>query len=192
MAVLVNPYRFGTPAGTTLISDSFNRADSAVSLGSADVGGAWTAEAGTWGIASNRGYKATVNQQGYASIDTGVSDNIDLECTFPVAGTAGGGILIRSNGLNADGWFVEACASPAVFYFHQTATLNGLYNLPANYGAGDTLKVQVRGNVYTFLKNGAANGSYTDASNFFLTNTRHGLRDYGGTARFENFTVVTA
>jgi hypothetical protein len=40
------------------LSDGFNRADSAVTLGSADVGGAWTAHLGTWGVSGNRAYLA--------------------------------------------------------------------------------------------------------------------------------------
>lgn len=41
------------------LADSFDRANSAASLGSADQGGAWTAHNGTWGIQSNRGYLVT-------------------------------------------------------------------------------------------------------------------------------------
>lgn len=37
-------------------SDTFTRADSAVSMGTADVGGAWTSGRGTWGIQSNKAY----------------------------------------------------------------------------------------------------------------------------------------
>lgn len=40
-------------------SDTFTRVDSAVSLGTADVGGAWTAGRGTWGIQTNQAYMAT-------------------------------------------------------------------------------------------------------------------------------------
>lgn len=41
------------------MADSFNRADSAASIGIADVGGAWNMMSGTWGIQGNRAYLVT-------------------------------------------------------------------------------------------------------------------------------------
>ena len=41
---------------TVVVSDSFNRANSASSLGNADTGQAWSSVIGTWGIDANRAY----------------------------------------------------------------------------------------------------------------------------------------
>lgn len=57
-----------TPSGlilldppTVLLRDSFGRADSASSLGSAETGQAWTAIAGTWGVSSGKAYQAVAD-----------------------------------------------------------------------------------------------------------------------------------
>ena len=49
----------GGSAPSVLGSDAFGRADSTTSLGTADVGGAWTARQGTGGIISGKGYSVT-------------------------------------------------------------------------------------------------------------------------------------
>jgi hypothetical protein len=49
-------YSTSTAAATTYASDTFTRADSALTLGTSSGGGIWTAQLGTWGISGNRAY----------------------------------------------------------------------------------------------------------------------------------------
>jgi hypothetical protein len=60
-------------AAGPLVFDSFNRADSASTLGNADTGQAWSAVVGTWGITSNRAYPVTASGTGTAAINTGLN-----------------------------------------------------------------------------------------------------------------------
>jgi hypothetical protein len=46
----------GSRPTKTLFSDTFSRADNATTLGNAEVGGAWTAQNGTWGVTGGEGY----------------------------------------------------------------------------------------------------------------------------------------
>lgn len=46
-------------AATVIGSDTFTRSDSASTLGTAETGGAWTAQAGTWGITGGKAYAAS-------------------------------------------------------------------------------------------------------------------------------------
>lgn len=56
------------------VFDRFDRANSASSLGTAEVGGAWTAHSGTWGISSKSAYVVTRSGDTVASVDVGVTD----------------------------------------------------------------------------------------------------------------------
>lgn len=59
-----------------LVLDRFSRADSASSLGSGEIGGAWTAHAGTWGVNGGSGYcAARAGADSVASIDTGTANH---------------------------------------------------------------------------------------------------------------------
>jgi hypothetical protein len=79
----VTPARRAAATGPVL-SDTFTRADSAVSLGNADTGQAYTALAGTWGISSNQAYLAVSNAPSIAVVDAGISD-IDMTIDVTVA-----------------------------------------------------------------------------------------------------------
>lgn len=59
-----------------LLSDTFNRADSALTLGNAETGQAWTAEVGTWGVSSGQAYSASDAGGDRVSADVG-TQNID-------------------------------------------------------------------------------------------------------------------
>lgn len=58
---------------SVIVYDTFTRADSASSLGTADTGQAWSSVVGTWGITSNRGYPVTASGTGTAAVDTGLN-----------------------------------------------------------------------------------------------------------------------
>jgi lysophospholipase L1-like esterase len=55
---------------TGSVTDNFDRADSATTLGSAQTGQVWTASRGTWGITGNAAYSATAVDDDLASIET--------------------------------------------------------------------------------------------------------------------------
>jgi hypothetical protein len=70
-----------------LLSDTFTRADSAVSLGTAESGQAYTVHAGTFGISGNRAYSASDANNDRASADAGFSDgNFSVAVRGQIAG----------------------------------------------------------------------------------------------------------
>lgn len=57
-----------------VVSDSFNRADSALVVGQADSGHAWTGTQGTWGISSNQAYSVSDTDGDFRSTDALVAN----------------------------------------------------------------------------------------------------------------------
>lgn len=170
-------------------TDDFNRADSAVSLGTpSDGGSAWVAYAGTWGINTNRGYLATVTSQSVAALESSVSD-IDVQVTAAVNG-ADYGIVGRLSDNNnylmgiagtATNWRLYKRVAGA---FTQIGSTGGFS--PAN---GDVLKLTFNGSSLNFLVNGVSQVSTTDSFN--LTATKHGIRASSDiVVRFDDFSIV--
>jgi hypothetical protein len=171
--------------GTPVVSDSFNRADSSTSLGTADVGGAWTAFAGTWGIASNKAYHVSTFADGYAAIDSGLAD-CTVALTLSTVGA--GGITFRA----ADAthlWFVEATTSDSKVYRCDGFGPSLWANLGTSWSNGDVMSVVLLGSSIKVYKNGVQAGS-TITDSTYATATKHGLRDYSGSGRYDSFTVT--
>lgn len=171
-------------APTAVVSDSFDRGDSSTSLGSADVGGAWTAFAGTWGISSNKAYHVSTFADGFASIDSGLGD-CTIYLTLSTVGA--GGILFREQDTTHY-WFVEATATDCKVYRSDGFGGNLISNLGASFANGDIMKVVLAGSSIKVYKNGSQIGS-TITDSTYASATKHGLRDYTGSARYNDFSV---
>jgi hypothetical protein len=172
--------------GGVSISDSFNRADSSTTLGSADTGQTWTALGGVWGIASNQARCFSNSTQSHAVVDAGLT-NVTVQVTMStVAGAAGGLCWRAADPSNL--WMWEA--GNGLVYKVSGGSYTGVLGQNAGLTAasGDVIKVVTSGNVHTFYKNGTQVGTLTDAFN--STATKHGLRDYNGLSRFDDFTVT--
>lgn len=61
--------------------DTFTRADSASTMGSAESGQAWTPSSGTWGVASNKAYSASDADDDLTLLESSVA-NARLSCTI--------------------------------------------------------------------------------------------------------------
>lgn len=175
--------------GGSLVSDSFNRANNTSSLGTADSGHVWTALAGTWGIDTNRARKYSPGAQGYAVIDAGVANGTvqaTLQGTVSSGGAGGGGVAFRMTDAN-NGWFTEADGTSGYLY----KVAGGGFSIVASYGGwvvGDVVSVVLSGTSIIVKKNGVQVASVTDSFN--STATKHGLRDYGGNIRLDDFSVT--
>jgi hypothetical protein len=171
--------------GTVVITDSFNRANSATSLGNADTGDPWNVLGGTWGINSNQAYVATDSGgRNMAVIDAGVADGV-VEISIPTM-TQYAGLVFRVVDTNN---YFRLTAHTATTYVLRRTVNNaqvdlGTYNIsPAN---GHTLKVVFDGSTITPYINGAAQTPITDAN--FVTATKHGIFVFNSTVpRFDNF-----
>lgn len=161
------------------VFDRFNRADSAVSLGSAETGQSWVVNAGTWGISSSQAYLVAATAQATAVVNSGKSD-ASVEVTL--VGTGDAGLCWRSSDDNNNYVWSTIAAYKRVA---------GIYTQLASFSAsasGDVLKVVLAGDVHTIYRNGLQIGQFTDAFN--NTATSHGLRSNSDTTvRFDDFAV---
>jgi hypothetical protein len=77
-------------------SDSFTRADSASSLGTADSGQAWSAPSGTWGISGNKAYSASATNGDRANLPAGVRDAVfSVDITSDNYSVSNPGLMVR-------------------------------------------------------------------------------------------------
>jgi len=171
-----------------VVSDTFDRADSTTTLGSADTGQAWTANVGTWGIASNLGYVAAGAGQNVASLESSNAD-CDVTVTESTAASATGLVFRLSNGTN------HLLTNSQSNGQHLYKNVNGYTDLATGgtveLANGDTLKAVLSGSSVIIQLNGTQIISVTETT--FQTNTKHGLRSNGATAvRFNNFKVEIA
>lgn len=169
------------------VTDSFNRANSATSLDSADSGQGWSALAGTWGIDTNRAYRVgTTLAHGYAVVDSGMSD-----CTISVTvqGTTNntGGLVWRASDAS-NLWFTELGSSGFTTYSLTSGSLTNFGTTTVTFAAGDVMSVVLLGNSMTIKKNGVTARTLSDPFN--VTATKHGLRDFAGVVRFDDFSVT--
>lgn len=209
-----SPYRLDIlthPIDTVevLAFDSFDRANSAVSLGSPDKGAAWSALSGTWGISSNRAYMPAANSsnQRAAVIDVGAED-FEIECEVFLSSTrAYIGLAFKHASATSFLATRISCdsANNTITLREITAATTGtlLVTGPkADFilGASYMLRVRVEGDRvrvwvddvlqidYTMTASqSAAFASSTSAGLFTRKDATTGNDD--GTSRWENFTV---
>lgn len=105
MGVSISPIlrRLGTALAA--ITDSFDRANNASSLGVATTGQTWIATGGTWGIDTNRAYSST-SGVAMAVIPTEANDGV-LVCTLNRA-ASNIGVVVRCNNAGAGGWLIRS------------------------------------------------------------------------------------
>lgn len=167
-------------------SDSFNRADSAASLGNADTGQAWIVRSGTWGISSNAA-RLVVNSVSAdaALIDSGIS-NVRVKVTFSIFSVVQ---RLEFRSTDVDNRFIVTVSTNYVLYRVQAGALTtlGTYNsAPAN---GDIVEVVANGSSIIVNINGVQRISVTDSFN--QTATKHGLSANNASCRYDDFSIET-
>lgn len=189
----------GARGPVTLVSDTFTRADSALTLGNAETGQAWSVgDAGdaatlpTFGISTNQAYAVSLGNQSdpHVIVDSGVAD-CTIQCGVIVPTSLGSGVLFRR--ANSSNYF-------AVYL--NTATVTILRNLAGvrssvasasravSVGATVAVKVVLVGSSIKVYCDGLLLITYTDANN--ATATKHGFfaQTGGGGAVYDNFLVT--
>lgn len=181
-----------TPAAV-LPADTFNRSNSATTMGTTTTGSAtWVPAASTtWGISSNQAYMVSGAGAPSTTVESGVAN-----CTVAVKLAPGlgdfVGLVLRSNGAGNEYLLQYDSAN------HQMALLKRV----GGSGAGtvmtavtittlvssDVVSVVMLGSSFTVKVNGTTIGSGTDAT--YNTQTRHGLWCTATTTRFDDFAVT--
>lgn len=199
----------------TVVTDTFTRADSSTSIGTADTGQAWSALKGTWGIKTNAAelYTGAAGGQEVAVVDAGTGHangtvQVDI---IPHAGVGGGGIDagVVTKVADASNYLLVAvhkldtssdlklykCVAGA--FTQLGATYTG-----TSFAYGTTVTVKIVNTATTvdvYLDGNATPAiSYTLTSGeqtTFNSNTKHGIRvnstgDGTQGAAFDNFTVA--
>ena len=186
-----------------IVRDSFDRADSAITLGSADTGQAWTKLAGTWGISSNKAYLVSNTGQAVAVIDSGYANlnyTVDIT-TSPTASRVDCGLVFRATD-NSNFLLLaiekSATANTIKLWKNDAASFGVLAQDLAAGLAENTLyttNVVLSGNNISIYLNSVLCLSYVltgDEITKFGTQTKIGIRvNYGGSAddkgtRFDN------
>lgn len=161
-------------AGGISISDSFDRTDSASTLGNADTGEAWTAHQGTWGISGNTAYDPTNADHDHATVDTGETAMVVSVVVSNLSGAHAGGILARyvdsNNFYLADG---SGRLGGEVRLFKRVSGSYTSLGTSAAFSAGDSLALSCNGSTISVLRNGSQVISVTDSA---VSGTRAGLR----------------
>lgn len=171
-------------AAGILVWDSFNRADSALTLGNAESGQTWTYNsANVFGISTNRAY-ITSTANSIAVIDP-ASHCYDVE--------------VQLQTLGSQFWLVWNYQDASNFWrFGYTGTTANIQKVIAGtptiwapqltFSAGDILRVSKRGARGTVFINDRPIDSYYDTT--FATQTKCGMQASGASPTFfENFIV---
>lgn len=172
-------------------TDDFNRANSAVSLGTpSDAGSAWV-PLGLLvaGIDTNTAYSVTSISQAIAYLESSVAD-VTIQSTTPTKGTDCG-LCARVTDNNN---YIVAIQAPTSWLMYKrvggafTQLGSTASGTPAN---GDVLKVTLNSNALEFFVNGTSKITATESFN--NTATKHGLRwSSDTTARFDDFSIIGA
>lgn len=201
-----------TQAGAGAVVDSFDRADSTSTLGTADSGQTWTAYSGTWGISSNQAYLVSTTAQAFAGVNAGISD-VDMSCNVTLSATlarADCGLVVRAidnnnyilvvlNRLGGTG------LGNSIQLFKRDAgsfvLLDSIGSEGHVNGATYAVRVILNGDSIDIYRDGSLRLSHTfSAANQtkYGTATIHGIRvnagvgaDDGG-SRFDDFEVTAA
>ncbi len=169
-----------------IASDSFNRANSAVTMGDTDsaAGGTnktWVPNSGVWGISSNAAYTPSSDSQVTTVVESSAADTT-VAVKMATAGDAG--LCWRSTD-DTHNWLTNGSS---IF------KRNGGFTQVATYAgesSGDTISVVLSGSSGILQKNGTQVASWSDAFN--STATKHGLRCTStNLVRFDDFSIGTS
>lgn len=175
-------YATGTPipAVQVLAADSFNRANSTSSLGSADSGQAWVIHGSgvAWGISSNRAYLATPASalNAAAVIDHGTADVLIQVKLSTIDVNGGPGLCLRAT--DADNCFMTN--STGLYKREAGANLQVGSNFSSAFVSGDTIRIVAVGTIIKVYRQAASTGAFVEVlsttSSFHQTSTSHGMR----------------
>lgn len=173
----------------TIVYDSFNRADNALTLGNADTGQAWTAVKGTWGISGNLAAVIVSNTEGtranLALIESGICDGI-IEVTVPGNQTVPKLIFRHLDESNE--WMLYNTSASNTYQLSKRVA--GTLTQQADTGVlpvnGDIIKIMYKGSTIMVYINGVLRASVIDTD--LMNDTKCGLGNTSGiSTRWDNF-----
>jgi len=177
-----------TPAAAG-ITDSFNRADSTTTLGTADTGQVWTVHAGTGGIETNTGRNFAASTL-VASVDFAATNMVTQVTTSTLpAGSNGTGVAGRlTDGSNF--YLAQNQASAGAFEVYKCVggTFTLLGSVSGGGANGDIVKLVTNGTAISGHRNGVSQVSVTDTA--ITTGNQAGIRMDAQASRVDVFSVA--
>lgn len=181
-----------TAAEVTDASDSFNRANG--SIGSPDVGPAWTVVNGTFLVTDN------LAQHGSASNSQTVLEASRADAIVRIkmalldhttTSTRNCRIIWRSDGTTSNFWTVQYRSNQNVYqlYKYVGGAATGGLDLPFNPSDGDVVTISTTGDLHAIRINGTLVHRFVDAHS--NTATKHGFGGSGtNIARYDDFKIA--
>lgn len=169
----------------TIVYDSFNRVDSASSLGVADTGQAWNVIGGTWGIDGGKAYCAATGSNNVV-INAGISDGI-LTVKLPSVAKGAERVTFRwYNSANRLSLWVDTDKYALYKNVSNEETLLGSYSVvPQN---NDVIKIEANGSLIKVYLNDLKIFEVTESAN--IANTNWGFGTHNSILpRFDDFKV---
>lgn len=187
------------------VFDTFTRADSSTTLGTADTGQLWAVEtgfaAGVYGISANRPWAVSgAASDGGATLLHGMTEEYIVQSSVRVDPGSRFGLIWRSNGILTPGGqkfyatlFFSGAVSRLVITRQSGVTFTDLYDQPTVPALSADqvvqLKIQAIGNLFTFWIDDIIQTTLTDATH--AANTRAGIiigtNSYSGIDNFGIF-----
>lgn len=173
-------------------TDSFNRADSASSLGTpSDAGTAWSALYGTWGVSGNAAYCPSNTVFGVAALEASAAD-ADVQVTYrgpdPAANVGPAARVTDAD----NGIYLYNYAGTFYLVKNVAGAFTVLDSAAGSTADGSVLRVRCQGDQVTAYLNGSPLiGPVTETFN--QSATKHGLFNgglYGTANRFDDFSVT--
>jgi len=169
------------------VSDTFNRADSATTMGTTVVGAkTWTPNSNTWGISSNQAYLASATGSGNQATTVVTTDwaNVKVKGTYAAAGDSG--VCVRSVD-DANNFFTSTVTSGSEFWTRVGGGFTSLATFAA-LAAGDIVEVEMNGTTFTVRVNNVQVATGTNSAR--TTATKHGLRINVTSARWDDWSAT--
>lgn len=167
------------------ITDTFNKPNNTVSLGTTQTGQPWLATRGRFGITNNQAYVSSrCPTPGYALVDSGSNDGL-LEVTL-ASNYQDARIPFRYIDENNYYW-VERRGRDYMFAKRYQGRQSGV-GIPVRPANGDGVRIEFRETTIRVFINGTLRLTRTE--NIFPTGTKHGIGVWCDTrSRFDNFSL---
>lgn len=188
MNLISSPYP-AAGGGGVLVTDSFDRADDASSLGNADTGQTWQVH-GTGSILTNRARFAALGSSptaGLAWIHSGSGDGV-VEITFSTVNNFGL-LVFRLSDVNNYLAFEGTGGVGQRVIKREAGTVGSVVVFGGSVVAGDVITIALNGTAIDVEKNGSGLGS--TSSSFNQTADGHGFGCHGNVGhRWDDFSYT--
>lgn len=171
---------------TTVVKDLFDRADDALTIGTADTLQVWTNESGVMGIIDNKAYPVISNS--HAVIDASVSDcSMSVVLSELTSDSMTPRLFMRYQD-NSNHIWIERRLTSMVIRTRVAGTATFVAEFASDYIDGELITVTLIGDSISINQNACSVGTTTITD--FLTETKFGIGAVSTEIKFDKFRVL--